>query len=119
MAFYAYRQNNSGGSFHIDESAGISRCVVVEANSSDEADRKAIEIGLYFNGCEIGRDCSCCGDRWYPTYGEAEAWEIEEGSFIHLLNGNTLTVNTTPTDEEWQEFQNSKTLPAPKQPPAD
>ncbi|MFC4114137.1 DUF7296 family protein [Nonomuraea zeae] len=107
--FYTYRQNNSGGSFSFDED-GISVYVIVEADSASEADSKAREIGLYFDG--IG-DCSCCGSRWSSNansywgddtkgdavpsiYGEPveqveESWtwmgDRPEG-FIHYRNGN-------------------------------
>ena len=38
--------------------------MIIEADSANEANIKAEEIGIYFNGCSIGMDCSCCGDRW-------------------------------------------------------
>lgn len=61
--FYKFDQNNSGGSF--DYNKNISAQVIIEAKNSKEADRKAKEIGIYFNGVEDGFDCECCGDRWY------------------------------------------------------
>ena len=66
--FYHYRQNNSGGSFTFCQNRGISVHVIVEAGSAKMADERAEEIGLYFDGCENGRDCSCCGDRWSRVY---------------------------------------------------
>jgi hypothetical protein len=63
--FFTYNQNNSGGDFDIDERAGIAHYVLIEADSASEADERAEEIGLYFNGVDEGRDCECCGDRWY------------------------------------------------------
>jgi len=62
MRFFAYRQNNSGGSFDVDDNVNIN--VIIEANNADEADTIAESIGIYFNGCEDGLDCGCCGDRW-------------------------------------------------------
>lgn len=61
--FYHYRQNNSGGGFE-----GPAINVIVEALEAGEADSRAKEVGVYFDGCADGIDCSCCGDRWYPTY---------------------------------------------------
>lgn len=61
MAFYQYRQNNSGGGFDFDANAGISVYVIIEADSTYEADDKAESIGLYFDG---RGDCSTCGYRW-------------------------------------------------------
>src|SRR5688572_2492456 len=69
MPFFWYRQNNSGGSFRWNHDAGITVNVIIEADSPREADVKAEQIGLYFDGVNAGLDCSCCGDRW-----RREAW---------------------------------------------
>lgn len=69
MAFFDYRQNNSGGGFEIDEDKGISIHVIIEAESAEEADGKAEAIGLYFDG--LG-DCPCCGDRWSSAWGPGD-----------------------------------------------
>lgn len=61
MSFFTFNQNNSGGGFDYDESAGISHFVIIEADSAKEAVFEAEDIGLYFNG---DGDCSCCGNRW-------------------------------------------------------
>lgn len=71
--FYEFRQNNSGGSFEIDERAGISVHVIVEADDLSEAVDRACRIGLYFDGIENGYDCECCGDRWYEPWGPGDA----------------------------------------------
>jgi hypothetical protein len=42
--FYEYRQNNSGGSFDIDDAAGIGVRVWIEATDSDHADSRAETI---------------------------------------------------------------------------
>ena len=60
--FYEFRQNNSGGVFHLPAIQ-----VFIEADSMDEANRIAERNGLYFDGAGSGRDCLCCGDRWYPV----------------------------------------------------
>ena len=64
MKFYEFHQNNSGG--HFDKEMG--HAIWVQANSADEANIIAEANGVYFDGCEAGLDCSCCGDRWYPVY---------------------------------------------------
>jgi hypothetical protein len=64
--FYTYSQNNSGGSFDIDHHFGITTYVIVEADSASDADERAEDIGLYFNGAG---DCDCCGNRWSPAAG--------------------------------------------------
>lgn len=62
--FYHFSQNNSGGSFDFDKNDGITHHVVIEAVSAESANKKLQDIGGYFDGCDTGRDCSCCGDRW-------------------------------------------------------
>jgi hypothetical protein len=65
MPYFYYRQNNSGGSFDIDDDVSI--YVWVEAETAGEANDKAEQIGIYFDGVNSERDCECCGDRWYPA----------------------------------------------------
>lgn len=73
MAFYTFNQNNTGGNFIQNKT--LAHYVIVEADSSDLANRFAEEIGIYFDGCRAGIDCSCCGDRWYPM-GKHEAEDV-------------------------------------------
>lgn len=64
---YEYGQNNSGGHHHVDKTVSV--LVYVEAKDAEEADRAAqYKAGIYFNGCDEGNDCPCCGDRWYEAY---------------------------------------------------
>jgi hypothetical protein len=71
--FYHFSQNNSGGSFHFDEVAGITHNVVVEAIDYMHANMLAEKIGLYFDG---DGDCPCCGDRWYSQWGETDGKDV-------------------------------------------
>lgn len=64
--YFEFNQNNSGGSFEVDEKAGIGHSVIIEANNAIHANAIAENIGIYFNGCDSGSDCPCCGDRWDP-----------------------------------------------------
>ena len=66
MQWYQYRQNNSGGSYQIDDDVSI--LVLIEAPHSVDANAKAQHVGIYFNGCEDGLDCDCCGDRWHKAH---------------------------------------------------
>lgn len=72
--FYTYNQNNSGGRFHSDDR--VAEHVIIEANAADEADIRAMDVGIYFDGVREGRDCGCCGDRWYPAYEGTETPKI-------------------------------------------
>lgn len=65
--WYSYRQNNTGGSF-----TGPALYIIVEAENADLADEIAEENGAYFDGCESGYDCPCCGDRWHRSYDEGD-----------------------------------------------
>ena len=71
--FYHFRQNNSGGTFDVDPKRGIDVNVIIEADNYHEANSRAENIGLYFDG---QGDCSCCGDRWYEMYDEDDAREF-------------------------------------------
>lgn len=77
--FFTFCQNNSGGSFIINDN--VSEFVIIEAIDSTHANSIAENIGIYFNGCDTGDDCPCCGDRWYPV------WRDEDGEDIPLIYG--------------------------------
>ena len=87
MAYYVYRQNNSGGAYDVDLDMGLNINVIVEADSIGEANVKAREIGIYFDGVANGTDCECCGDRWSrPNELEAEElidYETDSGTSVH------------------------------------
>ena len=57
--WYRFVQNNSGGKF-----AEPALAVWVEANDANQANIRAANLDIYFDGCDAGVDCSCCGDRW-------------------------------------------------------
>ena len=80
--FWSFSQNNSGGSFRRDEKAGIDTLVVVEAINAADANSRAKQIGLYFDG---DGDCPCCGSRW------SEQWREEEGTEVPSQYGEPLT----------------------------
>lgn len=83
MSFYTYDQNNSGGAFDFDADAGIAHYVIVEAASSDDADERAERIGIYFDGCDDGRDCDCCGDRWYRAWSDGDDAPLVYGHDVY------------------------------------
>jgi hypothetical protein len=61
--FFEYNQNNSGGGFDVDDK--VTHRLFIEAEDYNKADRIAQGLGVYFDGCDNGMDCECCGDRWY------------------------------------------------------
>jgi hypothetical protein len=106
--FFTFNQNNSGGKFVEDKD--VAPYVVIEAESAEEANTKAEEIGIYFEGVDAGSDCPCCGDRWYMAdyrdgkpepmvYGEPvskvrRAWGEKHEAIVHYKNG---TIERFPT----------------------
>lgn len=109
--FFTFYQNNSGGSFTIDEAKGIGKEVIIEALNSEDANALAVARGLYFNGvgCEI--DCGCCGDRWSECHGDGSPFpkifeqNVTDGvypspfrpwdeavSFVHYLDGRVVRI---------------------------
>lgn len=59
--FFLFDQNNSGGTFKLNES--LAHYVFIEAASAAEANAIAESIGI-----EFGVGCPCCGDRWTAAY---------------------------------------------------
>lgn len=84
--FFHFSQNNSGGSFSFVESEGITHHVVIEAKDAEDANITAIMKGLYFDGCDNGTDCSCCGDRW----SRVGQWGEEPGDEVPSVYGEPL-----------------------------
>ena len=85
MAWYTFSQNNSGGHFVLDKQQGLTNYVLIEGDTMEQILEKAEDIGIYFNGCEMDRDCPCCGDRW------SEPWDDE-------LDKEPLIYGTTPEE---------------------
>lgn len=73
--FYEISQNNSGGSFTVDNK--LCHRLFIEAESSDEASSIAEDLGCYWDGCDTGSDCPCCGDRWYRPW-SSDGIDLEE-----------------------------------------
>lgn len=82
MKWFTFSQNNSGGSFRIDQSAGIAHFVIVQAENVEDAAHRAEGFGVYFNGVANGCDCACCGDRWSMPW--------EDGSDMPQIYGQTV-----------------------------
>lgn len=113
--YYEFRQNNSGGRWDNDPGNGIGFMVWIEAMSPSHANERAESIGIYFDGCDRGRDCSCCGDRWsrareydaheevpieryLPNDGKGENFNYSsyyngEKVYIHQIDGPFSVIN--------------------------
>lgn len=103
--YWHFDQNNSGGNFHINDTDGIGPHVVIEAANKADAIKRAFDLGIYFDGVADGRDCECCGDRWYEPWKddgydsplEAEILLREDYAFmwhdtiyVHMLDGEIV-----------------------------
>lgn len=73
--FYDLSQNNSGGSFDVNET--LCHRLFIEADTYEEAVSKAESLGCYWNGVDEGQDCPCCGDRWYKPYSEINLMSMD------------------------------------------
>lgn len=108
--FFTFDQNNTGGRF-LDN---MPLFLIVEAIDSFQADDIAINNGVYFNGCEIGLDCECCGDRWTESsnndssetpniYGNpVEQFKSQWGNYVAkviYLNGTVKEYKTDKSNE--------------------
>lgn len=82
LKLYRFRQNNSGGVFHFTDDLDV--VVYVQASNEREANSRAEDLGIYFDGCRNGQDCDCCGDRWWPV-DESDASSTKE-EFIEKLS---------------------------------
>jgi hypothetical protein len=109
--FYSFGQNNSGGSFQSDKN-GLTHWVIIEADCADEANSKAEDLGIYFNGCDNDRDCSCCGDRWYPVskgdgtkkpevYGKSPTVHIKTATCLWMKKGKEICVHYKNGKKKW------------------
>lgn len=78
MAFFYYRQNNSGGHFIVNDD--VAHYVIIEADTWRQANAKAEDIGLYFDG---DGDCPTCGTRW-------DSAEYTKGSDVPSIYGAPL-----------------------------
>ena len=71
--FFTFNQNNSGGDFVHDKKHGIGHYVIIEAENYHEANHRAEDIGLYFDGAG---DCTCCGNRWSEKYPDDDGTDV-------------------------------------------
>lgn len=116
MSFYTYHQRNPSG--HFDESDDLTKYVIIEADNHYQANDKAEEIDIYFDGQEKGIDCSCCSDRWARTtstqgsttpelYGmtpqellDSEQYFRNDKCIVHYKNGSKMIYTSKYYNEE-------------------
>ena len=95
--WWQYDQNNSGGSYE-----GPACLVFVEATDAASADAIAQQHGIYFDGCDRGIDCACCGDRW--DHADEAYWTLRHEmtqTSIYLVPANGHGALVRRTDGTW------------------
>lgn len=108
--FYGFDQNNSGGSFVINDK--LCHRLFIEADSSEEAIAKAEELGCYWNGVDDGVDCPCCGDRWSCYYVRPVDMEKYNSEGYAVSVYDNIYKNT---EKQWQkEYGHYDVIEKPK-----
>jgi hypothetical protein len=80
MEFFEFSQNNSGGSFVVNDK--LCHQVIIEAHDYEEAVYIAERLGCYWDGVDCGMDCPCCGDRWSKYWEKALEFPMDYGKVI-------------------------------------
>lgn len=99
LKYYTFDQNNSGGSFVIDEAAGVGEIVVIQAYSEATAIARLHAIGDRVDG--FWDFCECCGERWSTwSCGAVPMWydkpleaKGNRRAFVHDLDETFREVN--------------------------
>lgn len=109
MAFFHFSQNNSGGSFDLNEESGITHHVIIEAENSSKANQI---MGELINDCWEGGDggyCSCCGERWHEQYSgddgtdEPMVYNLkpEDHEDFFMEKGKSVCIHYADGKKEW------------------
>ena len=102
MNLYRFRQNNSGGSWDLNEWTTIT--MVIEAETGEAANRIAEqETSIYYNGCSKGMDCSCCGDRWDETYTGRSGEEFDKIDDFEKFLKHDIKYNKEWINEDYHD----------------
>jgi len=89
--FYVFDQNNSHGAF-VDPAV----FVIVEADTPQQANKRALEAGVYFDD-NYFKDCECCGMRWTRAHDDSESFDtVDEAMKAHVSD----------SDREWAYLDN-------------
>jgi hypothetical protein len=93
--FYLFSQSNPGGYFIQNDQ--IDEYVIIHAENAKDANAKAQEIGIYFDGIEKSIDCKCCNDRWYRV----SEYDSSESPLINGEDFRKSEKYKIYADEEW------------------
>ena len=105
--FYRFDQNNSGGYFITDDR--VCHRLFIEADSEEEANEKAEELGCYWDGVYMEIDCPCCGDRWYGCDEVDLESFATDGYSVSIYDGMSRSA-----EQRWKEnYGNYEIVEAP------
>lgn len=106
--FYLFDQNNSGGSFVVNDK--LCHRLFIEADSAEEAVSIAEGLGCYWDGVDIGRDCPCCGDRWHRSCEEVAIEKYStDGYVVSVYDG----IYTSTVDEWYRRYGRYRIIDVP------
>lgn len=106
MKFYLFNQNNSGGSFVVDDK--LCHRVIIEASNTKEAIDIAEKLGVYFDGCSSGQDCDCCGDRWYRPW-DSITFPFSYGTFTNDKAEHLAEIYNVKTEKAEKNYSGRDT----------
>ena len=99
LMYYTFDQNNSGGRFVVDKTAGVGEVVIIQAYSEETAIARLNSIGEKVSG--FWEFCECCGERW-------STWGIESGAvptrYGKPLDGSGKRAFIHEVDETFKEI---------------
>lgn len=101
--FYEFNQNNSGGSFVVDDK--VCHNLFIESNSLDEAIVKAESLGCYWNGVADGIDCPCCGDRWHSPWHEFDIDKYIKGGYEVSVYGGIFEDTISYFNKKYDRYK--------------
>lgn len=105
LKLFVVHQNNSGGSFCVDNSNGTGERVFVLAKDEDTAlDLLEGKSVVYFDGVSQGLDCECCGDRWWRAADEIEDENNKVVSFSSFDEAYDFVVDYVKNDRWLRDY---------------
>jgi hypothetical protein len=94
MKFFTYDQCKSGNIYNVDDNIG--HFVIIEAESYKQANERAKEVGVYFDGVSKKMDCACCGDRWCAQ------WHDDDGKDTPEIYGSPVSKYQFRTEKQYR-----------------
>ena len=105
LKLFVVHQNNSGGSYCVNDFNGTGERVFVlakdEYSALDLLEGKSV---VYFDGVSQGLDCECCGDRWWRYAEEVEYENNKVVSFYSFDEAYDFVVYYVKNDRWLRDY---------------